>query len=128
MVTHPLVVNGVSLKYPIFFNTKNFPYCNSISPIRVVPGGRSGKSDIVSYLTRVLKTVSVWEGARHGDYGSFRFQMSHKKMLDGDFVPLHFLNLETFPCTTNAGVRVLSHSKFCKGDIVSSREKPSRSL
>ncbi len=23
---------------------------------------------------------SVWEGARHGDYGSFRFQMCHKKM------------------------------------------------
>ncbi len=22
-------------------------------------------------------SIGVWEGARHGDYGSFRFQMSH---------------------------------------------------
>ena len=27
---------------------------------------------------------SVWEGARHGDYGSFRFQMSHKKIPNGE--------------------------------------------
>ncbi len=38
-----------------------------------------------------IKVVSsVWEGARHGDYASFRFQMSHKKMPDGDYVQLHF--------------------------------------
>ncbi len=33
---------------------------------------------------------SVWEGARHGDYDPFRFQMSHKKMPDGDYVPFYF--------------------------------------
>ncbi len=37
-------------------------------------------------------TDSVWEGARHGDYGSFRFQMSHKKMPDGD-CPITYLPL-----------------------------------
>ncbi len=58
---------------------------------------------------KLLTIISVWEGARHGDYGSFRFQMSHKKMLDGDYVPLHFWSLETLPCITNAQVRLLSH-------------------
>ncbi len=54
--------------------------------------------------------------------------MSHKKMHDGDYVPLHLQNLETFPCITNAKSRVLSHWNFCNGDIVSLREKPSWSL
>ncbi len=40
--------------------------------------------------SRNLIDFSVWEGARHGDYGSFRFQMSHKKIPDGDYVPLRF--------------------------------------
>ncbi len=30
--------------------------------------------------------LNVWEGARHGDYGSFRFQMSHEKMPGGDYM------------------------------------------
>ncbi len=45
-----------------------------------------------AYILIILvnTTCSVWEGARHGDYGSFRFQMSHKKISDGDYVPLNF--------------------------------------
>ncbi len=38
----------------------------------------------------IVACDSVWEGARHGDCGSFRFQMSDKKMPDGDYVPLYF--------------------------------------
>ncbi len=44
----------------------------------------------LSFIPIVPLEISVWEGARHGEYGSFRFQMSHKKMPDGDYVPLHF--------------------------------------
>ena len=38
----------------------------------------------------IFREISVWEGARHGDYGSFIFQMSHQKMPGGDYVPSHF--------------------------------------
>ncbi len=45
---------------------------------------------------------SVWEGARHGEYGSFRFQMSHQKMPGRGYVPLHYWNLKTLTYITNA--------------------------
>ena len=36
-------------------------------------------NDIINY-NYTTRLFSVWEGPRHGDYGSFRFQMSHKNV------------------------------------------------
>ena len=45
--------------------------------------------------------------------------MSHQKIPGGDYVPLHYWNLKTLTCITNAWARVWSPWKFHKGDIVS---------
>ncbi len=76
-------------------------------------------------ILKVTSVIRLGRGETWRLYGSFRFQMSHKKMRDGDYVPLHFYSLETFLSITNAPVQVLSHWKFCKRDIVSLHENPS---
>ncbi len=42
------------------------------------------------------------------EIGAGKYQMSHKKIADGDYVPFHFSHLETFPCIMNAQVWVVS--------------------
>ena len=58
-------------------NLKEKKYCKGFT-------GPNTKYNIECQLNSVL------EGTRHGDYGSFRFQMSRQKMPGGDCVSLQF--------------------------------------